>query len=104
MLLLGDLLRFQADLLGVDSNGATALSLASFCGYEKCVNAILGRGNGREAEEIKEDVSTSPLLNLRDSTGATPLWLACSKVVLSVFFSDVLLINNFANSLRGGWE
>ena len=65
-----------------DSNGATALALAAFCGHDKCVKLLLGHSPAPKEESKEgggEEVNTN-ILNKTDLTGATPLWLACSKV------------------------
>lgn len=87
----------QADLLEKDANGATALSLAAFCGHERCVEAMLYSGvdaqdqakkEGKKKASKEEGDEDPPrahgscnekLRDETDKTGATALWLAASK-------------------------
>ena len=67
------LLKHGADLTIKDAKGRNPLSVASFCGCDDVVEFLLN----------KTDASTL-LIDMKDSTGCTPLWLACRTGNLSM--------------------
>ena len=67
------LLKHGADLTIKDAKGRNPLSVASFCGCDDVVEFLLN----------KTDASTL-LIDMKDSNGCTPLWLACRTGNLSM--------------------
>lgn len=62
------LIKFDADVNIRDSKGRHALAVAAFCGCDDVVRFLL--------QKIKESPSIALLLNEKDESGCTPLWLA----------------------------
>ena len=62
------LIEYGADVNIQDDKGRHALAVASFCGCEDVVTFLIS--------QMKESKHVASLLNEKDSSGCTPLWLA----------------------------
>ena len=62
------LIKFDADVNIRDSKGRHALAVAAFCGCDDVVRFLL--------QQMKESPAIALLLNEKDESGCTPLWLA----------------------------